>query len=625
MCGICGIFQFNGAPVDRDLLGKMKSSLSHRGPDGEGEFVSESVGLGHRRLSIIDIDGGAQPVANEDQQLQVVFNGEIYNYVELREELQARSHVFRTRSDTEVIVHAYEEWGTDCVGRFNGMFAFALWDSSRKRLFLARDHLGIKPLYYVRLGNRFLFASEIKALLTDPGCRREVDLSSLSQLFTLRYVPSPNTLFEGIKKLPPAHSMTVETEGVSIERFWNWKPRIRTGVKEQELIEEYRWLVDDAVRLQMRSDVPVGLFLSSGIDSSALLALMRNRSNGPVRTFTIGFEQGEKSNENDDARRIAQRFGADHSEMMVSPNDYLDYYERYIWDLEEPVGNETAAAFYFVSLIASRSVKVALTGQGADEPWAGYSRHVGVKLSSIYSRLPSLITDGIVSPILRCLPRNERLKRGAVALGEADRLKRFVKIYSFYNSEMKAKLFQPWLKEQISPDGGEARKALSRLYGDVENLDPLTQMLYMDTRASLPDDLLMVGDKTAMANSLEARVPYLDYRIVEFIETLPPGLKLHGLEAKYLHKKAVEKWLPRQMIYRKKKGFDNPIRQWLRGRMRGYVNECLMSDGSCVKRYFSPEYIREIVSKHEQGKEDYLRQIYLLISFEQWHRKFIRN
>jgi asparagine synthase (glutamine-hydrolysing) len=611
--------------VDRDLLGKMKSSLSHRGPDGEGEFVSESVGLGHRRLSIIDIDGGAQPVANEDQQLQVVFNGEIYNFVELREDLEARGHVFRTRSDTEVIVHAYEEWGSDCVGRFNGMFAFALWDSPRKRLFIARDHLGVKPLYYVRLGSRFLFASEIKALLTDPGCRREVDLSALSQLFTLRYVPSPNTLFNGIKKLPPAHRMTVEAGGISIERFWNWKPRIRTGVKEDELIEEYRWLVEDTVRLQMRSDVPVGLFLSSGIDSSALLALMRSQSNGPVRTFTIGFEQGEKTNETDDARGIAQRFGADHSEMMVSPKDYLDYYERYIWDLEEPVGNETAAAFYFVSLIASRSVKVALTGQGVDEPWAGYSRHVGVKLSSLYSRLPSVITDGLVSPIIRSLPRNERLKRGAVALNETDQLKRFIKVYSFYNSEMKAKLFQPWLKEQISPNGGEARKALTRLYDDVEDLDPLTQMLYIDTRASLPDDLLMVGDKTAMTNSLEARVPYLDYRLVEFIETLPPGLKLRGLEAKYLHKKAVEKWLPKQMIYKKKKGFDNPIRQWLRGRMRAYVNECLLSEGSSVKRYFSPEYIREIVTKHEQGQEDYLRQIYLLISFEQWHQKFIGN
>jgi asparagine synthase (glutamine-hydrolysing) len=289
------------------------------------------------------------------------------------------------------------------------------------------------------------------------------------------------------------------------------------------------------------------------------------------------------------------------------------------------VGKETAAAFYFVSLLASRKVKVALTGQGADEPWAGYPRYLGVKLSAFYSRLPSVLTDRIVSPLVNWLPRNERLKRGAAALSEADCLKRFIKIYSFFTPEMKQRLFQPWLREHLSLNGAEARRALAGLYADVMGLDPLSQMLYIDTRANLPDDLLMVGDKTSMANSLEARVPFLDYRLIEFIETLPPNLKLRGFEGKYLHKKAVEKWLPKQMIYRKKKGFVNPIRQWLCGGMRGYVDECLMSDNARVKKYFRTEYIRELVRKHQQGREEYLRQIYLLISFELWHQKFIRN
>src|SRR2546425_2904106 len=322
MCGISGIYRFDGGPIDRELLGRMTSVIEHRGPDGAGSYVADGIGLGHRRLSIIDIAGGSQPITNEDQSLHLIFNGEIYNFVELREELAQKGHVFKTRSDTEVIIHGYEEWGLECVNRFNGMFAFALWDSKRERLFLARDHLGVKPLYYVDLGDRLLFASEIKALLVDPACPREVNLKALGELFALRYVPSPNTLFHRIKKLPPAHLMVVGPNGSEIKRYWNWTPQIRRDADEAELIETYRWLLEDAVRLQMRSDVPVGLFLSSGIDSGTLLAIMARYSGKPVHTFTIGFEQGESENETDDARALARRFGADHTEMIVSPEDY---------------------------------------------------------------------------------------------------------------------------------------------------------------------------------------------------------------------------------------------------------------------------------------------------------------
>ncbi len=623
MCGICGAFSFSGTPVDRGLIDNMTRIMRHRGPDGTGSFVSGRVGLGHRRLSIIDLSGGSQPISNEDETIQVIFNGEIYNFIELREELINKDHVFKTESDTEVIVHGYEEWGKDCVRHFNGIFAFALWDGKQRQLFLARDHLGVKPLYYTQLGDLFLFASEIKSLITAPGCPREVDLKALGELFALRYVPSPDTLFSHIKKLIPAHHMVVDQQGVRVERFWNWKPHGSTELKEDETIEAYRELVEDAVRLQMRSDVPVGLFLSAGIDSGALLAMMSERSDRPIHTFTIGFEEGESSNETDEAREMAKRFGADHSEMIVSPRDYQDYYQRYLWDLEEPVGNESAAAFYFVSLIASRKVKVALSGQGADEPWAGYDRHIGIKLSQIYSRIPQVVTRGILGPMVERFGRDPRWRRGTVALDEPDILTRLVKIYSFYSAGMKAKLFQPWVLEHVSSDGHDAREALRRLHSDVEDLDPLTQMLYIDTRANLPDDLLMVGDKTSMANSLEARVPYLDYRLVEFIEKLPPSMKLRGFKAKYLHKKAVEKWLPRKIIDQKKKGFANPVYKWLRDSMQQYVNDCLLSEKSAVGRYFDQSYIRRLVADHEAGRQNYMRHIYLLISFELWHQMFI--
>jgi len=624
MCGICGIFDPKFGPINPALLEGMTTAMTHRGPDGSGQYTSQGVGLGHRRLSIIDLDGGAQPIGNEDDSVQVVFNGEIYNYVELAEELEGKGHRFRTRSDTEVIVHAYEQWGTDCVTRFNGMFAFALWDGPRRELFLARDHLGIKPLYYTRVGNQLLFASEIKALLAHPGCTRDVDVHALGQLFTLRYVPSPDTLFLNIQKLPPAHWMVASARGIEIRRFWNWTPQIRERYNEGELIEEYQALVEDAVRLQMRSDVPVGLFLSSGIDSGALLATMRKHSNGPVHTFTIGFEEGEQTNETDDARAIAQRFGSDHEEMLLSPQHYEQYYSRYLWDLEEPVGNEPAAAFSFVSMLAQKKVKVVLCGQGADEPWAGYHRYIGVKLSRLYSRLPRVLTEKCFRPLVESMVKNERLRRGVVSLQESDVLTRFLKIYSFYNSDMKEKLFQPWLMQELTDGLVDARRSLGRLHGDVAHLDPLTQVLYIDTRASLPDELLMVSDKTAMASSLESRVPYLDYRIVEFIETLPPHLKLNGFCGKYLHKKAVQKWLPKKSVYVRKKGFANPMDKWLRGRMHGYVQQLLSSD-SAVSTYFNPSYVRHLLAEHESGRQDYMRQIYLLISFELWHMQFMRR
>ena len=623
MCGICGVLELEGGSANPALISSMMSAIVHRGPDGCGMYVDAEVGLGHRRLSIIDVASGGQPISNEDGTLQLVFNGEIYNFVELREELESRGHIFTTKSDTEVIVHAYEQWDVDCVNKFNGMFAFALWDSNRRTLFLARDHLGIKPLYYTIVKGKLLFASEIKALLVDPEVRREVDLRSLDKLFTLRYVPSPDTLFARIKKIPPGHTMTARNGRFSVTRFWTSKPLAIHSKATPELLEQYQSLVDDAIRLQMRSDVPVGLFLSSGIDSGAILAVMSKYAGTAVRTFTLGFEGGEGTNEVSGARQMADLYGARHTEWIIGASDYEKYYRRYLYDLEEPVGNETAAAFYFVSLMASRSVKVALTGQGADEPWAGYGRHLGMKLSGLWDALPG---SRKLSPLVRFSQNfisNPRLVRGLRCLSEQDIFRRTINIYSFYSAAMKVQLFQPWLQQQVTIDGGEALRALQGLQEEVQNQDPVTQMLYLDTRTNLPDDLLMVADKTAMANSLETRVPFLDYRLVEFVESLTSSLKLRGVTGKYLHKKALAKWIPKQVVWAKKKGFANPLYRWLQAPLLPYLKQCLLDEGAAVGRYFSQQYIGRMIAEHESGARNHMRHLYLLLSFELWHQQFI--
>lgn len=625
MCGISGIFSFDSAPVLRDDIVRMTNAMTHRGPDGSGIFECPRVSLGHRRLSIIDVDGGAQPIGNEDNSIQVVFNGEIYNFIELRDDLESAGHRFRTRSDTEVIVHAYEQWGVDCVEKFNGMFAFALWDANEQQLFIARDHVGVKPLYYAQTTGKLLFASEIKGLLAHPSCQRSVNLSALSQLFTLRYVPSPDTLFQGIKKLGPGSRMIVTRSGLRIDRYWRTKPFIAEQISQDDAVEIYQTLVEDSVRLQMRSDVPVGLFLSSGVDSSWLLALMSKFTDKTLHTFTIGFEEGATQNETTDAAAVASLFGASHDQMTIGPKDYEAYYERYLMDIEEPLGNESAAAFYFVSALAKRKVKVALTGQGVDEPWAGYHRHLGVELSKLYSRLPRFLIKDIVQPAVMRYSSNERLRRAVGSLDEEDIASRFIKIYSFYTSEMKVNLFQPWLRENVSTDGKEAKERVAEYQQTVQHLDLVAQMLYLDTRMNLPDDLLTVADKTSMANSIESRVPFLDVRIVDFVERLPMRLKLRYFGGKYLHKRAAAKWLPKHIAYRQKKGFANPVNKWLRGGLKRYVGDCLLSSHSAVSEYFDPAYIRRLLTVHESGKQDHLRQIYLLVSFELWHQAFIRR
>jgi asparagine synthase (glutamine-hydrolysing) len=624
MCGITGIFDLQGANIDKKDIDLMNGTIAHRGPDGEGTFIAGPIGLGHRRLSIIDLAGGTQPMGNEDGEVQVVFNGEIYNYVELTAELAAKGHRFATKSDTEVIVHGYEEWGDRCVERFNGIFAFALWDNRRKKLFCARDHLGVKPFYYAVNNHRLIFGSEIKPLLAIDPSLRNVDHTALAELFTYGFfVPAPLTMFRDVKKLPAGHVLIAQGTEVSTARYWKGIVPRHEPAKMAAIEEEYRARVRESIRFQMRSDVPVGLFLSSGIDSVALLSQMREFSNGPVHTFTIGFEGGAATNETDDARAAAARFGATHHEWMVTPQEYMDYYKRYMRDLEEPTANETAAAFWFVSNLARKEVKVVLCGQGVDEPWAGYHRHLGIALSNLYGKLPHALTHSVLRPIVQALTANERLLRGVEFLDEPDALSRIAHVHTFFTGDMLKQLYLPWFSRELEEQRYDALLSMRHLFEEVKDRDLLTALLYIDTRTGLTDDLLMVADKTSMANGIEVRVPYLDYTLINFVESLPSSLKVHGLSGKYLHKKALSKWVGSETAFRKKKGFENPIAEWLRGPMLPYVRGLLL-DGSASGDYFDKKYIEMMINDHASGKGRYLRHLSLLLSFELWHREFIR-
>jgi len=624
MCGICGIYNYNlDTPVESDLLKKMADVMSHRGPDDQGIFIDRNIGLGHSRLSIIDVTGGHQPLSNEDGSIWLVSNSEIYNFHELKIELQKKGHVFKTKTDTEVVVHAYEEYGKECVTKFNGMFAFAIWNKNEERLFLARDRLGIKPLYYYFNGHKFIFASEIKSILQERSINREPDIEALDLLLTYRYVPSPYTMLKNIKKLLPGHIIDINTNGINIRKFWAPIPQIVSNQKEEYYIERIQELLQNSVKKRLTSDVPLGALLSGGVDSASIVAIMSELTSKPVKTFTIGFEGGQKTNELKDAKATAKLFNTEHYEISIGPNDYMEFFPKYIWYLEEPIDNTSAIAWYYVSKLAQEHVKVVLTGQGADEPFAGYHRYKGEKLSQFYRRIPSFITDGVFRPFIERMPRNERIKRAVHSLGEPNTLKRFLQIYAVFSDEMKSQLYKDRTKSYLS--GSNVGNAISSLQNEVKHIDSLAQMMYIDTRVWLPDDLLTVGDKLSMATSLEVRLPFLDHELVEFVETIPSNLKLKGLTGKYIHKKAMQKWLPREIVYRKKKGFVNPVDEWLRDKMVFFVNDLLLAKKSACQEYFHSDYIKLMLRKHKERKEGFQRQIFLLISFEMWYQQFINN
>jgi asparagine synthase (glutamine-hydrolysing) len=509
MCGIAGWYSRKPVENGSILMKRMLSEIVHRGPDEEGQYLDGPIALGIRRLSIIDVEGGHQPLSNEDGTVWVVLNGEIYNFQDLRRELEAKGHVFKTRSDTEVIVHGYEEWGDDCVSHLNGMFGLAVWDAKKQRLLLARDHFGVKPLYYYADRSRLAWASEIKALLVDSTIPREVDRRALDLYLTFRFVPSPHTMFANIRKLAPGHRLIQDATTCRVERYFHPpKEQQRDHLSESDWIALLQERLEKAVRRQMISDVPIGALLSGGVDSGAVVAIMSQLTDHPVRTFTVGFADSDDINELKEARATAALFGTEHEEVILGSLDYQDLLQKAIWHMDEPIATTSALAMYSVCRLAREQVTVVLTGQGADEPFAGYPRHWGERYGSLYRGLPPLLRDRTIRPLIEALPRQERLKRAARSLAIENITERFAKVYAVFSETMKQELWQPGML----PEGRfeHVCEVIDYWRTGMENADPLVQMTYVDTRLSLSDDLLTYGDKMSMAASIEARVPFLD-------------------------------------------------------------------------------------------------------------------
>ncbi len=623
MCGIAGIIT-PGVPVRREVLARMVSAMAHRGPDGESLWGEEDVALGMRRLAIVDVQGGAQPLRNEARTVHVVFNGEIYNHDELRAELQERGHRFRSRTDGEVIPHLYEELGPEFAGRLNGIFAIALWDEQSRTLLLARDQLGVKPLYLHRTGSQLRFASEIKALLQDPAVPRQLDPVALDEHLTYRFTPAPRTLIAGVEKLEPA-TVLVWREGTGNKRrYWNPRPAIRDDMPFDDAADGLREHLRRSVHRQMMSDRPIGVMLSGGVDSAAVVALMAERSS-QVKTFTVGFEGGGDADETGLARETAELFGTEHHELIVGHSDFAAELPAVIEMLEEPVGTSSALGFRQISRLAREHVPVLLSGQGADELLAGYWRYVGEWVAGIALRLPRPLPSAL-APLGRASDRvrSARLERGLRALRYPNVLQRFMNIYAVFTEEQKRELYGPELTAQCLANGhSTAAERVEHLRREVLDRDPLNQIMYVDTRLWLPDDLLLVGDKMSMAESVEMRVPFLDSDLVEFVESMPSSFKIRRGRRKVVEKAALTPVLPREIVHRKERGFVTPVDRWLRTDMKAFADELLLADDAFSTQLFSRDAVRALLHRHQRREFDHTRQIFCLLSFELWARRFL--
>lgn len=622
MCGICGYYAYKTKrPIRQGLLAKMLSSIQHRGPDDEGTYADQEMAFGMRRLSIIDLDGGHQPMSNEDGTIWIVFNGEIYNFPSLRSELFSKGHIFRTRSDTETVIHAYEEWGLEFLKKLNGMFGLAIWDQTRREVILARDPFGIKPLYYADHQGTLIFASEIKAILASRAVASEVNLTALDQYLTFSFVPSPLTMFNGIKKLQPGYFLRASEHGTHIERFYCPDVKLENR-SDSEWLEMLHNEIESSVQRQMISDVPVGVMLSGGMDSATVAMLMRRNSNQPIHSFTVGFSGNFQLNELNEARRSAELIGCTHHESVISSEDFEAFLPKSIWHMEEPISNPSALPFYWICKFAREYVKVVLTGQGADEPFAGYGRHLGEYYGALYRGIPGTIRRNIITPIVDKLPRNEQIKRAVHSLDVENDLSRITKIYTIFDGALKKSLYQADLHHETQKN---LEVVVNEWWKHTGRLDPLNQMTYVDARFSLADNLLMYGDKMSMAVSLEARVPFLDLRLMEFVESMPAHLKIRGRTQKYLLKKAVTKWLPAEIVKRKKIGFATPVDQWFGRELKKYISDKLLGEGSACRKYLNTTMVNQLINDHTMKRQDYKRHLFSLLTFELWHEQFITS
>lgn len=630
MCGICG--KLNTEPqrrVEPQLIDRMMGAIAHRGPDGQGKYLAAPIGLGHTRLAIIDLSTGDQPMTNEDGSLWLVYNGEIYNFQELRTQLEAKGHVFASHTDTEVIVHLYEEYGTDCLQHLSGMFAFALWDSRKRTLFLARDRVGIKPLYYTQTKTALLFASEIKALLCDPDVQRSINPHAIARYLSFLYLPGQETLLQGIHKLEPGHYLLAKDGGITTHRYWDLEFRPSTApLSFNQTAKALNTRIHQSVRDHMISDVPVGVLLSGGVDSTIVLACAAQNTNQRINTFTIGFAGQEFEDERPYARLAAAQFETNHHEITIAPHQFADFLPSYIRHLEEPVCEAPAVALHYVSQLARKHVKVVLSGEGSDEAFGGYQNYRNLLL---FEKLKQLAG-----------PHRETLQKALSHSGLQKRvpqLKKYaplatVPLSSYYYSRTATPFgYFPTHLYHLCTSGllsqvnhAASANHVAALFGQVtaqaKNQPLLNQMLYVDTKTWLPDDLLIKADKMTMANSLELRVPLLDHSLLEFAATLPPSYKVNGWATKRILKAAFKNEIPAAIIQRKKTGLPVPLRRWMRMDLAAYTRETLLSKQAIGRGYFTQKGLQRLLADNEQTGA-LMKEVFALLTLELWHKEFI--
>jgi asparagine synthase (glutamine-hydrolysing) len=631
MCGICGIAfsRQRTSAVNEAVLIRMRDVLHHRGPDDAGIFIDGNVGLAHRRLSIVDIEAGHQPMTNEDGSVQIVFNGEIYNHAEHRPVLRERGHVFATHSDTETIVHLYEEYGSRCVDHLRGMFTFAIWNRGTRELFLARDRLGVKPLYYVHTDDGSLFfASEIKALLVAGAVRPELNTEALPDYLANRATCSDMTMFAGVRRLPAGHTLRWTEGKIVIERYWDVQPggaaesSIRTPA---EYVDEWRELFRTSVKLRLMADVPLGMFLSGGIDSSAIAAVMSQMVTEPIKTFSVAFNVSG-ANELDYARLVAQTFHTDHHEVLVEPSDFAAALPHLIWHEDEPIAHPSSVPLYFVSKLAQQYVKVVLTGEGSDELLAGYYRYrttlLNLSAGSIYHRVTNESTRQLMRRIVSGLaPASFRQKLQRTFLWrtpDVDAL--YFDNFAVFEHHMQQELFSQdlWSRvRQIDPYSG-----MHHYYDGNPSASLLQRLLYADLKTYL-HELLMKQDQMSMAASIESRVPFLDHKLVEFSTALPDRLKLRGWTTKYVLREAMKGLLPEQILRRRKMGFPVPLGRWFRGTLRQLLDEFVVGERTISRGHFQPDFLRRLVQEHVAGTANHTERLWTLVNFEIWQRHFL--
>ncbi len=620
MCGICGVYNMqSGEPVSQELIEQMTRLISHRGPDDSGAYLDGPVGLGFARLSIIDLSGGHQPMSNETGDIWIVFNGEIWNYKSLRKELLEKGHHFRTNSDTETIIHAYEEYGTDCIAGLHGMFGLAIWDSPRRRLLLARDRIGKKPLYYTHIDGKVVFASEIKSLLCHPQVKREADLQALADFLSVRYVPGPATLFTNIYKVQPGHWMLWENDTVKEECYWDYT----FGPTENRSVEEYmrgiRAHIRRAVEERLMADVPLGAMLSGGVDSSIITGTMSQLMDEPVKTFSVGFDVPGFS-ELPYARLVSEHFGTEHHELLLKGADLAEYWPILTWHRDEPVSEPSDLGVYLVSKLARQYVKVVLSGEGGDELFAGYPKYIVDWIARYYRLLPAPVRDQIITPLVDLLPYGMRKVKLAAHSLSMPAPARWLNWFGVFNGRLKEDLLSQETKASVDMDSSRIfRRWLER----NPQRDDLSSMLYLDTKIWLPDNLLMKGDKMTMAASLEARIPLLDYKLIEYAASIPSRVKIRPFRAKYLLKRAYADFLPEPILTRKKMGFNVPTGPWFREGQRDLMQRLLLSERAHSRGILNMNCVARILREHQEGRTSYANQLFLLASLELWFRVFI--